>query len=77
MIDIGKIAKHGYANVGHLSSRRPATVRAFGMSGGPAVHPRLRRELPRTFWAWTILASGAATLGGLLGWLNVDNDTQT
>lgn len=39
------------------------------------MHPRLRRELHRTFWAWTFLASLGATAGAILGWLNVDNDT--
>lgn len=36
-----------------------------------------RRTLKRVFWAWAVLANGAATLGGiagLIGWLEIDND---
>lgn len=33
-----------------------------------------RLVLKRTFWAWTILASAAATLGGVIGWISIEND---
>lgn len=32
------------------------------------------RNLRRAFWAWTILASTAATIGGFIGWVSFEND---
>lgn len=33
-----------------------------------------RQALKRLFWAWTILASAGATLGGIWGLLDREND---
>jgi hypothetical protein len=33
-----------------------------------------RRLLRMAFWAWTIIASAAATAGGVIGWIGIDND---
>lgn len=33
-----------------------------------------RRTLKRVFWAWTFLASAAATVGAVIGWVSLEND---
>lgn len=39
-----------------------------------ARHTATRQALKRIFWAWTILASTAATIGGIIGLLSREND---
>lgn len=33
-----------------------------------------RLSLKRLFWAWTFLASAAATAGAIIGWVSIEND---
>lgn len=35
---------------------------------------RLRKEARYLFWGWTILSSIAATIGGVVGWISIEND---
>lgn len=33
-----------------------------------------RQALRRLGWAWCVIASGIATVFGVIGWIEVDND---